>query len=232
VAIVLSVAWDGLMIDGKPYSKRGRSSYRLEKDPALERLIMDFDLDDCDLNLKSSTRYLFNSRFDGFNSPPDVDYDDDEAGIGRINVKAQSSWGLFRCRGRDDDLNVYVAKDIPLSIKCFSDDGDMKLDCRTMNLGNLDIDSRDGNIKIYLGNSMENVTVNLEGGDDADFRLNVPSDCGLHIEGELRAVVNRFRRLSLEDHGSYFMTSGFDTLSPRIKINLGPDISRISIEHS
>jgi hypothetical protein len=229
-AVVIWAAWGGMTDESYWGSSSGRSRYKIESDESIRKLTAEFNMDDTDLYLKKSRRDLFSSRFGGLHRTPKINYDIED-NIARIEVKAGKRWRFFFGRRRaSDDLDAYLTDEVPISLTCLGDKSDMKIDCRDLRLEELSVDSRRGDIRIFVGRLLEKVRLDLEG-EEADFRLNLPRDCGLRVSGAENDIARYLKRIGLNQSDNYFVSEKYDSLTPLIELDLVPDISRLAINY-
>jgi len=215
-AVVIWAAWGGMTDDSYWGSSSGRSRYKIEPDKSIRKITAEFNMDDTDLYLKKSRGNLFSSRFGGLHRTPKIDYDVED-NIARIEVKAGKRRSFFFGQRRaSDDLDAYLTDEIPISLACSGDKSDMKIDCR--------------DIRIFVGRLLEKVRLNLEG-EEADFRLNLPRDCGLQVSGAENDIARYLKRIGLNQSGNYFVSEKYDSLTPLIELDLAPEISRLAINY-
>ena len=228
---IIWIAWDGITTKQGYFGGGKGYSYDLSDIEDVDRLAVKFDMNDCDLTLRSTSRYAFKVREDGVRWLPKIEYEK-ENGIAYIDLEARKSWRYLIGRHRwDGDIDTYVSTDLPVSIDCRGDESDMRIDCRRIMLQSLDISSEEGHVKIYLGNRSDSVKVDLEGGDRSDFGLSLPRNCALRIGGETDRIEHEFERLGLDKSGQYFTGSSLDSLAIQVYITIGGDISRFSIDY-
>lgn len=212
---------------------RSGSTYRIDYDSeedisGIEAKII---LDDCDLHLKSTVGKLFRGRFRAWQFKPSIDYDV-RGSIAEFEIsheRAFGDWIHFDGFENSGSWSARFSNTVPISLECVGDRADMTLDCASLLLDKLQIDSRRGDIKIILGDLREEITLTLEG-EDADFRIDVSRNCGLKISGVRGKMSRLMRRIDLVEDGDDFVSVGYDTLVPRINIDLASDISQFSID--
>ena len=162
---------------------------------------------------------------------PRVDYDlkDDVAELDVSPRILGLRW--FRIDGRrwSGNWDITLSDQTPVDLTCYGDRSDMTLNCRGMILENLLIDSRRGNIRISIGDMSGTVKISLEG-EDADFRLTAPEGSGIRVSGAENSAARLLERIGLVETDGYYITEGYDTLSPQIELNLSPEMSRFSLD--
>lgn len=231
--IVVWVAFDGFSVGDFRLIRRGDTyRYVIDADPGVKHIKAVFDLDDTDIDLRDTGARLFSSRSSGWRAIPRVDYDlsGDTADLDISPRISGLRW--FRIDGRRwaGSWDVALSDRAPVDLTCYGDRADMTLDCRGLRLNNLLIDSRRGNIRISLGDMAKTVKVRLEG-EDADFRITAPEGSGIRVSGAKNTAARLLERLGMTENDGYYMTEGYDTLSPQIELNLSPDISRLSLDY-
>lgn len=217
---------------GEDYSRSG-STYRIDYDSErdIEQIEASIILDDCDLNLRSTSSKLFRGRFKAWQYRPSVEYDviGKKATFEISHRRAFGNWIHFEGFDNSGRWSVRFSDALPIVLECSGDRADMTLDCASLLLKKLKVDSRRGDIRIIIGDLKDEVQLTLEG-EDADFRLNVPAECGLRISGVEEEMSSLMKRIDLIENGQFFISVGYDTLTPKINIDLAPEISQFSIE--
>lgn len=233
-AAVLWVAFDGFDDDDSNLTRRGGSyRYTIDMESDIERIQAKFDLDNIDVSLNNTTSRLFRVRSEAWRMVPKVDFEE-RSGMAELEVTTQRrrlpSWIRIDKWGRDDDWDLYLNDQVPISLECFGDESDMTLDCRDLYLEDLIVESEQGDIRIKLGSLADIVKVQLEG-SEADFRISVPTGCGLKISGAGRELNRLMDRLELLESEGYYSSDGYDTLAPKIELELKSDITQISLSY-
>ncbi len=212
---------------------RSGTSYRVDYDidSEVETVSAVIDLDDCNLSLRSTGGKLFRGRFRSWQYKPDVEYDV-RGGRAEFDIshrRAFGDWIHFDGFENSSNWTTRFSDAIPISLNCTGDRADMTLDCSTLLLDKLEVDSRRGEVRIILGELRDEIQLTLEG-ENADFRLDLPSNCGLQISGAGGELSRLMKRLDLVEEGEFFVSIGYDTLVPKIRIDLDSEISQFSID--
>ena len=233
VALVAVVIWASLGSVGLGhcwFSFGGQTRYEIDTDENISRISTVINMDDDDLYLKAGNRYLFASRYEGFGRSPEVDYNIDDD-VARFEITERDGWPIvINHGGTTNDLEISFSEQLPITLNCSGDDSDMKLDFRKLKLENLTVDSEDGRIRILIGDRVGNVKLALEG-DDADFRLQFPENSGVRVFNTDKNIERYLKRIGMVESDRYFETEGYDSLTPRIDIELSGDLSRLSIRY-
>jgi hypothetical protein len=231
-AIVVWVAFGGFSTGDFRLIRRGDTyRYTVDMEPNVRNIKAVFDLDDTDIRLKDTGTRLFSSRSSGWRAVPRIDYDLSD-GIADLDVSPRvGGWSWLRIDGRRwaGDWDVALSNKAPLDLTCYGDRADMTLNCQRLNLEKLLVDSRRGDVRITVGDLSEKVRIHLEG-DNADFRITAPEGSGVRVSGAENTAANFLERLGMVETDGYYMTEGYDTLSPQIELDLSPEISRFSLD--
>lgn len=235
VALAVVVAWvasGGLSTGDFRLIHRGDTyRYMIDMDPDVKNVKAVFDLDDTDIDLKETGARLFSSRSSGWRAVPRIDYNLSN-GEADLDVSPRiGGWSWFRIDGRRwaGNWDVALSNKAPVDLTCHGDRSDMTLNCQRLMLEKLLVDSRRGDIRITVGDMSEKVKIRLEG-EDADFRITAPEGSGVRVSGADKTAANLLERLGMTETDGYYMTGGYDTLSPQIELDLSPDISRFSLD--
>jgi len=225
-AIVIWVAWGG-GIDG--YREHGSSRYRVEMDDDVQKIVGNIKVKNHDLNLNGTDNDLIYARYNGFGRSPRIDYQI-ENGIGQLNIVDHSHWSWISTSRYSNDLNLYLKQHLPISLTCSGDKSNMRLDCHLLKIEDLSIDSKEGNIRIILGNFSDMVRLSLKG-KEADFNLQLPEGCGLRVTGVDKDNERLLERIGLVRSGDVFISNGYDTLKPKIELHLDPNVTQLGIDY-
>ena len=233
-AVVLWVAFSGNFGDDDNLIRRGSTyRYTLDMEADIERVEAKFDLGDIDATLSSTGTRLFRARTDVWRRIPKVDFDEN-GGVAKLDLSSQTkripNWIKIDKWGRDGEWDLFLNDGVPISLQCNGDKSDMTLDCRNLLLEDLAVISTDGDIRINIGKLKETVNVKLEGAG-ADYRLSVPNNCGLKISGDDNQLARILEKLELVESGGFYATAGYDTLMPRIEIDLADDVTQFTIDN-
>jgi hypothetical protein len=233
-AVVIWVAVDGFSGGDERLTRQGSTyRYAVESDPSVNRIQATFDMGDIDLTLGSTGSKLFRVRADQWRRVPDVSSEirNGEADI-RLSPKRGRLAGWMRVDrwGQADEWDAYLLDNVPINLKCRGGESDMVLDCRSLKLEQLAVISDQGDIRIQVGDAVDKVALKLEG-DNGDFRVLVPRDCGLRVTGAGAGLTHLLERIGLGPSGTAFATGGYDTLVPKIELELSPEITQFSLDY-
>ncbi len=234
-AAVLWVAFSGCCgTDDSNLIRRGSTyRYTLDMEADIDRIEAKFDLGDIDISLGNTGTRLFRARTDVWRQVPKVDFDE-SGGVAKLELSSQKkripNWIRIEKWGREGDWDLYLNDGVPISLECSGDKSDMTLDCRNLLLEELFIDSDEGDIRIKIGDLKEYVNVKLEGAE-ADYRVLVPDGCGLKISGAGDEMTRLLERLELIEADGFYTSEGYDTLTPRIELDLADDLTQFSLDY-
>ncbi|MCP4568708.1 MAG: hypothetical protein GY841_14110 [FCB group bacterium] len=208
----------------------GQTRYRIDDDKGAKRIVADIDMDDDDINLRGTGRYLFSSTYDGNGRPPEIDYKQN-GDIANFKINERDGRHFFSIRrGGVDGFDVSLSGELPLVVDCSGDESNMKLDFRKLLLEDLTVDSDDGRVRIFAGNRVAYVKMNLNG-DDPNYRLQFPTNSGLRFQTTDEKLGRYLTRIGLIEEDNYFISEGYDSLTPQFDIELSDDLSRLSIRY-
>jgi len=229
-AVVIWVAVGGWSSDKyDDYGGRGER-FRVESYAGLTQVAGLIKMHDNGLNLRGTRGELISARFDGFGRPPKIDYRADGS-VGRLEVSDRGRWRWVHIGDRSSrDLELSLTDSLPLRLACSGNESEMRLDCRDLKVEELTVDSRQGDIRILIGSALGRAKVQVRG-DDADFHISLPQDCGLRVTSAGREIGRLLKRIGLRESGGDFMTDGYDTLSPKIDLELSPGVSQLTLDY-
>jgi hypothetical protein len=183
-----------------------------------------------DLRLGGTTRSLYATHYRSRYGAPEIDYTvDGKTGELSITDRQRRRW-MRMGRRLTDNLDVDLSEHVPIRLTCEGKSADMRLDCRSLKMEQLTVSSESGRVGITLGRTLDRTKVSLKGGD-ADFRLTLPVNCALRVEGGSTDIARFLNRIGLSGSGPAFMVDGYDTLSPKIDVDLSPDVSQLTIDY-
>lgn len=225
-AVVVWVAWGGASSGSVGHDS---SRYRVDMDDKVQKIVGTIEIRNHNLNLKGTDNGLVYARFDGFGRSPRIDYQS-EGSTGRLNIVDRGRWHWISTGRHYSGLDLYLNQGIPISLTCSGNESDMHLDCRSLKVDNLTIDSKEGDVRIMLGNLSDVVHLSLDG-KEADFRLQLPEGCGLRVTGADKTREGLLERIGLTRSGDFFVSNGYDTLKPKIELQLDPDVTQLGIDY-
>jgi len=230
--IVVWVAFDGFSTGDYRFIRHGNVyRYTIDSEPGVKHIKAVLDLDDTDIDLRDTGARLFSARSSGWRAVPKVEYDLD-GDTADLDISPRiSGLNWFRIDGRRwaGSWDIAISDKAPADLSFYGDRADMNLNCRGLMLENLLVDSRRGTVRIYVGDLSDNLKVRLEG-EDADFAITAPEGSGVRVSGAENTAARFLERLGMIESDGYYMTEGYDTLSPQIELNLSPDMSRFSLD--
>jgi len=223
--VVIWVAIGGM----NAYSASGSDSGDM-LDSKINSLISRIDMKTNSLRLGGTTGHLFTTRYGSRFRAPEVDYTVDGS-TGKLTITDRQRWRWIHFGHRlSDGLNIDLTEAVPIRLTCEGESADMRLDCRDLKLEELTVASESGRVGIMLGRAVDRTKVSLKGAD-ADFRLTLPANCALRVEGGSADIARFLNRIGLTGSGPVFTAEGYDTLSPKIDVDLSPDISQLTIDY-
>lgn len=237
ISYLTSIALFGVaMYLGFYYSHDGggyfsTTTHRIDSDPEVRVIRAELDLDETNLTIRDSGRDMVYGRFDRFTRKPDIDYRvaHDTA---LIEFKARDGsylGGAIKIEGGSErDWYMRFSEDTPLLLRCSGEESDMHMNFATTPLRRLSLDAADSYMYLKLGDMEPIVTIDVRG-DDSSLKLRIPENVGLRVAApDYGDYLERLGLTRVTDH--VFMTSGFDTLSTRIELDIDEDLSSFSVD--
>ncbi len=229
--VVLWVAFTGYGGHYGFIDRVGSNSYKLDTDDEITKLVIDMDVNNVDVIFRESSSSTFRCRYNGLRYKPDIDYDFDD-GIGTIEITEKRSYSKFIRTSRDRDYKRWtcrVTDEYPLSIKFVGNKSDMDIDCSSLNIEELRMESERGDINMQLGDLSDNIKLFVEG-KDGEFTIKVPEVSGLKIIESPEEFGNLFERIGLIEVGGVYQTEGFEQAANKIELDIASDVSQLSID--
>lgn len=189
------------------------------------------DLDQGDLTIRDATDELFEARFREFSSKPAYALTrvGDSAHISLASTDGRIWGGLVHIdTDEPDDWHLAFSREVPLGLTCSGSNSDIHLNMQFMPLKALAIDAHDSEIYVKLGKLIPNVSVSVAG-LDSELRLRVPRTSGLRVRGLNDATY--LYEIGLIKREDAFITSGFDTISTQIDVDLDERFRSLSIDY-
>lgn len=218
---------------GRFTSSNDKYRYMVEYEDSVKKIEAEFDLGDIDINLKDTGTRLFRARVGDGQKTPDIDYTD-EGGVAKLSVKPGNDrlpdWIHIKKWKRYRDWDLYLYDQVPISLRCIGDQADMDLDCRNLHLQYLHIDSERGHINLQIGNLEDNLKVSLEG-KGGDFKVVVPEGSGVSVVGADDDLASVLESKGMEKIDNKFVSAGYDTLTPKIDLDISSDLTRFALSY-
>jgi hypothetical protein len=234
IAYLSSLALAGVVIwvaiGGMGSADNRRDVLTSDAGSSVTALVARIDMRGHDLHLGGSTQNLYRARYGNRWSSPEVDYSLDGS-TGRLAIADRNRWRWFRIDDRlTDALDVDLTQGKPVRLTCEGENADMRLDCRDLKLEELTVSSEGGKIRIMMGSASARTKVSFRG-EGADFRLLLPPGCALRVQSGNEEIARFLNRLGLTASGTIFTAPGYDTLTPKIDLDLAPDVTQLAIDY-
>jgi len=117
---------------------------------------------------------------------------------------------------------------LPFTLNQKSDRGEININSRQLPLGEIRVESGGGEIAIIVGQLRDTVKVILDG-EGGEYTLQIPPVSGLRAEKAGSQFDGLFEALGMVRKEGYFISDGYDTLWPKIELQVSPDISQLTI---
>ncbi|MDD4051945.1 MAG: DUF5668 domain-containing protein [candidate division Zixibacteria bacterium] len=234
VAYLSSLALAGVIVwvafsGANAYGTSDRDSEKAS-DSKINTLVSRIEMKKNNLHLGGTTGRAYTARYGNRYRAPEVDYTVDGT-TGKLTITDRQRWRWIQIGHRlSNALDIDLTESVPIRLTCEGETADMRLDCRDLMLEELTVSSESGRVGITLGRTVDRTKVSLKG-EDADFRLTLPDNCALRVEGGNADIARFLNRIGLIGSGSTFTVEGYDTLSPKIDLDLSPDISQLTIDY-
>lgn len=231
VALVVAAVWIAFDASGNGSDTNffSRTSFVEEFDPEVQQISALLDVGDGDLTIRDATGDIVYARFAEFTRKPKVSYEVKE---GRAVVEFVEDKGIVRSpiSVKTDEFSDWIVKfsdKTPLELTCRGDGSDMHLNMATTPLRKLELDAPSTIVYVKVGELEPEVSISLFG-TDADVKLRVPRTAGLKVFGQDYETF--LEKVGLIREGDVFISEGFDTLQPRISVDLDDRLRSLSID--
>jgi hypothetical protein len=235
VALAVTVIWVAFDANdgGTTFSRQGsRYLQTIDVEPGIQKIDAMIDLNEGDLRLIGTDTKLFRGRAGGWRDRPTVEYSLKD-GVAHVDVKQRGRSTRWIQLGRwsgDGDWRFSLSNKFPVTLKCTGGSSSMTLDCRDLQLDDVEVDSEDGSVTVFIGTLRQSVRVKLTGEEGA-FDVRVAPTSGVRVSGADESIGRLLKRIGLTESGQYYQSPGYDTLTPKIDLDLSSDISRFSLDY-
>lgn len=224
--------------------RHGRSSYRYTQKVSAEidELNAKIELGDYDLLVRSRRDMKIRGKMTGWQRAPKTTYEADgslalfaaEPHSSLFSWSGRPFYHMIRVNGNwlaEPEYRLDIPDDVKLSIELTGDESNAELNLAETSLLSLIANVEDVSLSLVVGDKQPLIDIKLSGSGNR-FRLNLPGHAGLWLDGdgigqELKGYLERF---GLQQLGSAFMTPGYDTLTPQIKVTVTDDLERLSLK--
>ncbi|MFQ5608003.1 MAG: hypothetical protein ACE5GA_08655, partial [Candidatus Zixiibacteriota bacterium] len=222
----------------------GRFSYRYSQriESEVDALKASIEIGDYDLLVRSRNDKRIRGRMTGWQRTPKMEYNVEGT---QATLKSKPSSSIFSWSGRpirglihinghglgEPEYRVDVPDEMPLELELNGDDCNAELNLAESSLKSLTAKLDDVSISLVVGEREPLIDVTLSGKGNR-FRLNIPGSAGFKLDGdgigrELTRYLERFGMTAL---GDGFVTPGYDTLTPQIKVTVNDELERFSLK--
>ncbi|MBI5266229.1 MAG: hypothetical protein HY851_03250 [candidate division Zixibacteria bacterium] len=225
----LYIAFQG-GIGGREFDYWSDTDGRVQDTPGLRALNASINLDEQNLSIRDVTEDLAEWRFRKFTRKPTVDYSRvNDTGVIVVDCRKGGLWGGILKVDIDErnEWNMAFSQVIPLILNCSGEKSSVDLDLSDTPLRKLKLDISDGRMYVVLGKNEPQVDLEASG-QDANFRLRVPNDVGLRVQGVEDA--DYMRTIGLIERDRDFVTEGYDTLPNKVNVKLDDRFRSLTIE--
>jgi len=207
------------------------SEWSEDYDPDVKLIEAVIEHKDADLYVGRSRHNLISAQFDRFTSKPDIEFII-EGSLAEFNVSGRKS-GLgsnvvIRHNRRRQDWDFTFSDDTPLRLSCIGRRSDVDLYLESLPLEKLVIENDRGDIFVKVGENNSPVDISIAG-YDADFRMKVPTGCGVKVAGDFYSGYFEKKEYLKIDSG--YCTPNFDSASVQFILDVDEDLRHLSIEY-
>lgn len=156
------------------------------------------------------------------------------AGKLRLSISETDGKAIVRirqsgsARHSDARFDVYLARDLPLTLDLKGNDCRFSVDCKKLSVRQLYLELADGDAVVTLGRALELVLASLRTGD-ARVRFEIPEDAGLRLEGVPPPRDADFGPFKLRSVDGRLETADFEAADVKVILMLEEDISEIKV---
>ncbi|MDZ4723590.1 MAG: DUF5668 domain-containing protein [candidate division Zixibacteria bacterium] len=219
----------------------GVSSYFDEKvfravpaeDEPLRSILVEMQLYDTHLEVRDASDDVLYARVGKYQVKPEFYYnvsgDEAHAIFSQTRNHVMGNVIKFELSDKgDEDWTVRFSRDIPLELRCAFEGSDIHLNLATTPLRKLEMRADASDVYLVIGTLQPEVYLDLTG-DEALFKLRVPTGSGLKVTGVNDEVFLNHLGLRLEDN--YFINDVYNDASNKINVELDDRISSLSIDY-
>ena len=232
VAIVVfqSYLWDG--------DSRNSETSRIRENvsPTVELLRATLDIGENDLTLRSRAGEVITARYYGFARKPTSSYAEKD---NQASFEFKSGSGFFGSHrggpipgvyidsdGRDNGYKIQFPTWTKLELELTGEDSRADLNLMDIPLTVFSGDLDGVALKLRIGDKESEVSVSLKGPSNR-FTLEAPAGAGIQVDG--KSYGRYLTRKGFIEKDGFYISPGFDTLSPKIRIRLLDELAVLSI---
>lgn len=233
VALAVAVFWvafSGFSMSGNFDRSDDSYRYQLDAEDGVACLDVTVETEGADINVTGAASGMFRGQFRLDRSRPDIDYEvkDSTARITISEAEDLSRWLHSRKRHSSGNWDLRFTETLPLTLNLKSDRGRIDVNSRQLPLGEIVVESSDGVTSILIGKLRDIVKVTFDG-EGAEYILQIPPASGLRIGEAGDQFEGLFEALDMIRKDGYYISNGYDTLSPKIELQVSPNISQLTI---
>lgn len=222
----------------------GRLSYRYSQkvDTDISTLNAKIELGDYDLLMRSRKDMRIRGKMTGWQRAPKIEYEVDgtQAAFQATPHSSLFSWSgrpfyhLIHINGRplaEPEYRLDIPDDVTLRVELTGDESNAELNLAETSLQSLIADVDDVALSLVVGDKEPLIEITLSGSGNR-FRLNIPGHAGVWLDGDGigKELTGYLERFGLQKLGSAFVSPGYDTLTPQIKVTVNDDLERLSLK--
>jgi len=232
VAAGFWVAFEGCNRNGAVSSFFEAETIREEADPSVVATTAVLRLGTGSITIRDATDDLIYGSFGEWTFKPRFEHKvvDGQAIIELVRpLESRRSWGgVVRIENDEaDEWYLSFSRNLPLSLECYGEESDLHLNLSTTPLKDLTVEAPDSDIYLKLGTLEPLVSVAVKGAD-TKLRLRVPREAGLKVSGV--DDPEYLETVGLVRDGDNFVTPGFDTSTPQLRVELDDRFRSLSID--
>jgi LiaF transmembrane domain len=219
-----------------------QSSFSRNLNTGVETLRASVELGDYDLFVRARSGEKVRGKMVGAHSTPNVSFSQDASGA-ELTVTDDDNWFSWGGRGwpllmtssrfhssREPEYRLDIPENVALDLTLSGSDSFAELDLSHALLGELLADLDEVELKLKIGANVPVVNVTLSGADNQLILL-FPSGGGVRIDGNgiTSDLSGYLSGKGLVQDGEAFITPGFDTLTPQVRLRVDDDLPRLRL---
>jgi hypothetical protein len=208
-----------------------------EMDSTYTELSASIRLNSGNLYVSSGGGMLVSAELDYYNKKPFSDFKQDDLtkSISLEITDQEKRWfsgrysqrWFYRVSGRKN-WDVGLTDLIPLNLNLYVKGGEADLNFSELKLRECELEVRDSDVDIKIGNLLEEVTARIES-RSSKVSVSIPEGTGLRIVNRTNLSSTSFSWLTLEEKGDGYQTPDFEEAPKKLTLYLEGSLTRLNI---
>jgi hypothetical protein len=220
------------------FGRPGRTfHFDRDMDSTYTELSASIRLNSGNLYISSGEGMLVSAEMDYYNKKPITDFkqDDQTKSISLEFTDQEKRWfsgrygqrWFHRVSGRKN-WDIGLTDSIPVSLNLYVRGGEADLNFSELKLRECELDAKDSDVDIKIGNLLEEVTAKIES-RSSKISISIPEGTGLKIVNRTNLSSTSFSWLTLEEKEDGYQTPDFEEAPRKLTLYLEGSLTRLNI---